>query len=140
MAANTLAGYLMSHDDRRFNYRELALSTLEEALEHPFPNADQEQHASAVYHIPAAIKLFETVGDKICQWCEESIQASRQDLRQSGPLWTGQSGYCRGRWELWQRKFHEISGVAQLPKEYQDGTRKTVETMSEISQKYTYTF
>ena len=49
-------------------------------------------------------------------------------------MWTGEHGFCMGRWELWQKRFGELSGEDSLDETDREGAKKAGESMSEIRQ------
>jgi hypothetical protein len=70
ISAHELLGLLMKHDPTRLRIDVNALWTISEALEHLIPNpCNQQQQTRSLYHLPAATRLIETAGRRICQWC-----------------------------------------------------------------------
>lgn len=97
-AANILIGRLMLQDEERFDYRLEALWTLRDALEYPVLDSSSQQQFARLYRaVPAATKLVETIGQKICQWCHDLQGRLQEDSGPGDPLWTGQRGFCGRR-------------------------------------------
>lgn len=123
----------MIHDEKKFDYRMHALWTIRDALEHPLPNPSSPSRQTwSLYHLPAAIKLIETVGDKIYQWCCEAEDRPADDSGPAGPLWDGGRGFCKKRWQFWKKRFHESSSEILLKEEHQIGARTAFDTMEQI--------
>jgi hypothetical protein len=119
-AANIIIGRLMLHDEKQFDYRLEALWTLRDALEYPIrENSDQQQLARLYRAVPAAIKLIETISQRIHQWCYELQGKPQEDSGPGGLLWEGDRGFCVGRWELWQKRFLELSNESSVHEEDQ---------------------
>jgi hypothetical protein len=132
-AANILIGHLMLHDEKRFDYRLEALWTLRDALECPIlSNSDQQQLGRLYRAVPAAIKLIETIGQRIYQWCHELQGKPQEDSGPGGPLWKGERGFCVGRWEFWQKRLGELSGEDSLDETDREGATKAADSMSEL--------
>jgi hypothetical protein len=49
-----------------------------------------------------------------------------------GKLWDGKHAFCKGRWELWKRRFFEISDEGSFGGEVGDCARKASEMMAKI--------
>jgi hypothetical protein len=49
-----------------------------------------------------------------------------------GPLWNGKRDFCRGRWDLWCRRFVDLSSEEWLDEEYRDGAKRAADIMSGI--------
>lgn len=81
IAANELVAHLTVYDDKRFDYSIHACWTMRDALEYPLPSSGQEQHATTLCHLPAAMKLVEIVGHKICHWCYVSNDGLQEEGR-----------------------------------------------------------
>lgn len=135
-AANELIGLLMICDEERFDYRVHALWTMRDALEHPLPNpSNTSQQVWSLCHLPAAMKLIETVGHKIYRWCCEAEGRPEDDAGPAGPLWDGGRGFCRERWQFWRKRFYESSTEILLKEVHQVGARTAFDTMSQIERR-----
>lgn len=132
-AANVLIGRLMLYDEKRFDYRSEALWTLRDALEVPILESDQQRLARLYHAVPAAIKLIETIGQRIYQWCYEPQDKPQEDFGPGDPLWTGQRGFYKGRWEFWRKRFLDLSDESMLGEEEREGARKAAQSMSDLS-------
>lgn len=134
-AANVLIGRLMQHDKERFDYRMEALWTLRDALECSIlGNSDQQQLARLYRAVPTAIKLIETIGQYICQWCHDLDEKRQENPGPGGPLWEGQRGFCKRRWEFWQKRSLELSNESSLDEKDREGAKEAAETMLVFSQ------
>jgi hypothetical protein len=124
----------MLHDEKRFDYRLEALLTLRDALECSIlGNSDKQQLARLYRAVPAAIKLIETIGQRIYQWCYELQGKPQEDPGPGGPSWKDERGFCVGRWELWQKRFLKLGDESSLGEEDRQGAKKAAETMSDLS-------
>lgn len=133
-AANVLIGRLMLHDEKRFDYRLETLWTLRGALEYPIrDDYDQQQLARLYRAVPAAVKLVETLGQRIYQWCHESQNKPQEDAGPGRPFWEGQRGFCLGRWQFWQKRFLDLSDESTLDEEEREGASKAARAMSDLS-------
>lgn len=129
-AANVLIGRLMPLDEERFEYHLEALWTLRDALEVPIlGKSDQEQLARLCRAVPAAIKIIETIGQRICQWCHELDGKQQEDPGPGGPFWKGQRSFCIGRWKFWQKRLLELSNESSLEEKDREGAKEAAETM-----------
>jgi hypothetical protein len=127
----------MVHDQDRFDYRSFTLYAFKSALEYSesVPEAeDDEQHPDYQKgHILAAAKLVEIAGSIIHEWDFEFESGPLiGDKGSGGALWDGKHGFCKGRWELWKRRFFEISDEGSFGDEVGDCARKAGEAMAEI--------
>jgi hypothetical protein len=135
VAMNTLIALLMVHDQERFNYRSFALYTFRSALEYSesAPEDDEQHPDCQKCHILAAAKLVEIVGSRIYEWDFEFESGPLiGDKGSGGALWDGKHGFCKGRWELWKRRFFEISDEGVFGNEVGECARKASEIMAEI--------
>jgi hypothetical protein len=137
VAMNVLIALLMVHDQDRFDYRSFTLYAFKSALEYSesVPEAeDDEQHPDYQKgHILAAAKLVEIAGSIIHEWDFEFESGPLiGDKGSGGALWDGKHGFCKGRWELWKRRFFEISDEGSFGDEVGDCARKAGEAMAEI--------
>jgi hypothetical protein len=111
VAVNALVVTLLDYDEEAFKgHRTLALWTFRSALEYPqsMPEDDAEQEWEG--HVLAAAVMVEIAGEKIQNWDFEFESGPWiGDMGAGGPLWNGKHGFCKGRWELWQRRFFELS-------------------------------
>ena len=125
----------MVFDEKLFDYSAEALYTMEGALEHPFPDFfDQHRHVCTIAHLPAAMILVQTAGHKICHWCHKAGGRPSWNDEPGGPLWDGQLGFSKGRWQLWRERFLALSGNTSLSKQCRDGAWRAADTMSDIEQ------
>jgi hypothetical protein len=132
--ANVLIGRLMLYDEKRFDYRLEILWTLRDALEYPIRDDSDRQQLARLYRaVPAAVKLIETIGQKIYQWCYEPQDKPQEDPRPGVPLWKGQRGFCMGRWEFWHKRFLDLSDESTLDGEEREGASKAARAMSDVS-------
>ena len=122
----------MLYDVQQFDHRLLALWTMRDALEYPLPyTMDRSQHRRSICSIPAAVRLVEVAGQLIARWDRQFKQDSRS-APGGGPLWKGKHGFCKERWQFWQRRFVELSTEDWLEEESRSGARKAADVMSRI--------
>jgi hypothetical protein len=138
---NALIGHLMLHNIKLFNYELFALWTMRNALEYPLSDSGgaqkkvKGQREQSLCSIPAAVALVEVVGELMYSWDHEFEHSALMAPGSGGPLWSGKHGFCRERWNLWRRRFIELSCDDGLEGKYRDGTRKAAHVMSAIEQK-----
>ncbi|KAL6234503.1 hypothetical protein BDW75DRAFT_212083 [Aspergillus navahoensis] len=115
------AALLMATDEPVFaSYSWFALITLRSALETPTEQMRPAEPLEA--WIPAAASWIETLGVEIYKWDEEFESGPKVGARgKGGPLWDGKHGFCKERWELWRKRFGEIS---RMEGELVEGLRK----------------
>jgi hypothetical protein len=138
VAVNALVATLLDYDERRFRgNRNLALWTFRSALEYTpsMPEADAEQEWEG--HVLAAAAIVEIAGEKIQHW-DFGFESGPLigDMGAGGPLWDGKHGFCKGRWELWQTRFFELSADTAEPLlsgEAREKARVASETMARPS-------
>lgn len=127
----------ITYDDERFNCRNLALWTFRSALEYTASTLEDYEEDSWESHILAAAAIAEIAGEKIQHWdFEFESRPLIGDMGVGGPLWDGKHGVCKGRWELWQRRFFELSADTTetlLSNETREKARKAGEAMSKPS-------
>jgi hypothetical protein len=129
---------MLQHEER-FDYRLEALWTLRDALEYPVLDSSSQQQFARLYRaVPAATKLVETIGQKICQWCHDLQGRLQEDSGPGDPLWTGQRGFCVGRWIfVAEERLLELSDESSLGEETRESAKKAAQTMSKLSQRCT---
>jgi hypothetical protein len=135
VAMNTLIALLMVHDQERFDYRSFALYTFRSAPEYSesAPEDDEQYPDSQKCHVLAAAKLVEIVGSTIYEWDFEFESGTLVgDKGYGGALWDGKHGFCKGRWELWKRRFFEIGCGDSFGSEVGECARKASEIMAAI--------
>jgi hypothetical protein len=135
VAMNTLIALLMVHDQARFDYRSFTLYTFRSALEYSesAPEDDEQHPDSQKCHILAAAKLVEIARSMIYDWdFEFEFGSLIGDKGSGGALWDGKHGFCKGRWELWKRRFFEIGDEGNFGDEVGECARKAAEVMAEI--------
>ena len=107
-----------------------ALWTMRAALETPVPRTDFDAPDA---QIPAAAALVSILGREMYSWDREFPYGGRQgDPGRGGPLWQGQHGPCKERWQLWRRRFGELSRAAELSDELKTIAREAEAQMAEI--------
>jgi hypothetical protein len=131
---NELIARLMLHDEKKFNYSWFALWTMRNALEYPLPySADPRQNQPSLCSIPVAVRLVEIAGRLIFRWDHEFKHGPSEGRPgMGGPLWNGKRDFCRGRWDLWCRRFVDLSSEEWLDEEYRDGAKRAADIMSGI--------
>ena len=95
---------LMATKEPVFSYSWFALITLREALETPAHECSAESLEAL---IPAAAAWISILGADIYQWNEGFDGA----LGKGGPLWKGQCGFSKERWQFWKERFGELATV-----------------------------
>ncbi|KAL5001797.1 hypothetical protein BDV10DRAFT_138493 [Aspergillus recurvatus] len=118
------AALLMATDEPVFaSYSWFALLALRSALETPAEQLRSTEPLEA--WIPAAAAWIETLGVEIYNWDEEFESGPKVGARgKGGPLWNGKHGFCKGRWELWRKRFGEVS---RMEGELAEGVRKVAQ-------------
>jgi hypothetical protein len=135
VAMNVLIALLMVHDQDRFDYRSFTLYTFRSALEYSAsaPEYDEDVPDYQKCHILTAAKLVEIAGSLIYEWDVEFESGPLiGDKGSGGKLWDGKHGFCKGRWELWKRRFFGISDEGSFGDEVGDCARKATEVMAKI--------
>lgn len=130
---NALIAKLMTFDDKRFDYRDLMLWTFRTALEYAAeePNREAPGPDRRKCHILAAAELVKIAGHLIRHWdFEYEFGPLDGDPGAGGALWNGKHGFCKGRWELWKRRFIEVSFEEELSDEVRACAKTASETMS----------
>lgn len=100
------------------------LCTMRSALETPIDQINMELDPPDVF-IPAAAAWVPILGAEMYYWDKEFHYGDvHGDPGGGGPLWNGQHGFCRERWQVWRKRFGELSlsnelneGLRQLCKE-----------------------
>jgi hypothetical protein len=133
-AVNELIALLMLHDSRKFDYSFFALWTVRDALEYPLPcPATPRQHHRSLCSVPAAVRLIEVAGRLPWSWDQEfEYGPSKGNPGGGGPLWGRKRGFCGERWDLWRRRFGELSAGEWLDGECRDGARRAADIMKKI--------
>ncbi|CAG8199396.1 unnamed protein product [Penicillium nalgiovense] len=117
---------LMATKEPVFAYSWFALITLRDALETP---VDQSSAGNLEALIPAAAAWISILGADIYQWNEGFDGA----LGKGGPLWKGQQGFCKERWQFWKERFGELATIeAETGDEVRTTARDTGRMMEEI--------
>jgi hypothetical protein len=125
---------LLAYDEERFNYRSLALWTFRSALEYASSAPQDSEEGSWEGHVLAAAEIAEIAGEKIRHWDFEFESGPFiGDMGAGGPLWNGKHGFCKERWELWQRRFLELSAEPLLSDKAREKARMAGETMARLS-------
>jgi hypothetical protein len=135
VAINELIALLITRNHNRFNYQSFMLYTFKSALEYneTAPENDEQHPDCQKCHILAAAKLVEIVGSMIYEWDFEFESGPLiGDKGSGGALWDRKHGFCKGRWELWKRRFFEICGKGFFGKEVGECARKAGQAMSKI--------
>ncbi|KAJ5493750.1 hypothetical protein N7463_009837 [Penicillium fimorum] len=119
------AGLVATHEPV-FAYSWFALITLREALETP---ADQSSVGNLEALIPAAAAWISILGANIYQWNERFDGA----LGKGGPLWKGQHGFSKERWQLWKERFGELVTIeVEIGDEVRTAAKDAKRMMEEI--------
>ncbi|KAL5050571.1 hypothetical protein BDW71DRAFT_172743 [Aspergillus fruticulosus] len=127
------AALLMATEEPVFaSYSWCALITLRSALETPTEQMRPAEPLEA--WIPAAAAWIETLGVEIYKWDEEFESGPKVGARgKGGPLWDGKHGFCKERWELWRRRFGEVSRMeGELAEEVRKIAQDAETVMKEI--------
>ncbi|CDM38198.1 hypothetical protein DTO013E5_8639 [Penicillium roqueforti] len=95
---------LMATKEPVFAYSWFALITLREALETP---AHEYSPGKVEALIRAAAAWISILGADIYQWNEGFDGA----LGKGGPLWKGQCGFSKERWQFWKERFGELATI-----------------------------
>jgi hypothetical protein len=135
VALNTLIALLMTYNQDRFDYRSFTLYTFRNGLEYSAsaPKYIVEVPDYQKCHVVAATKLVEIAGSIIYEWDIEFESGPLiGDKGRGGKLWDGKHGFCKGRWELWKRRFFEISADGSFGDKVEDCARKAGEVMAKI--------
>lgn len=130
---NTLIAQLMVRDAERFDYKIFMLWTLRSALEYTAetPEAGSQSPDFRACHILAAAELVKVSGHLICHWDFEVESGPLiGDRGAGGVLWDGKHGFCKERWELWRRRFLEVSQEEELSNEVGACAKTANEAMS----------
>ncbi|OQE40924.1 hypothetical protein PENCOP_c005G02385 [Penicillium coprophilum] len=123
---NKFTARLMATQESVFAYSWFALITLREALETP---ADQSSERNLEALIPAAAAWISILGADIYKWNERFDGA----LGKGGPLWKGQHGFCKERWQLWKERFGELVTIeAEIRDEVRTAAKDAKRRMEEI--------
>lgn len=100
------------------------------ALETP---SDQAIREPIEAFIPAAAAWISILGREMYDWDKEFPYGSPYgDPGGGGPLWDGQHGFCKGRWQLWRERFKELSKSDELSNEARETAARAAATMAEI--------
>ena len=98
-----------------FNYSFFVIATMRKALEEPESNPDHDVREAA---IPSAVAWVTVMGSDIYTWNKEFPYGGRLgDRGKGGALWEGKHGFCVERWQLWKRRFGELSRSTELSDE-----------------------
>ncbi|KAJ5188022.1 Protein of unknown function DUF3632 [Penicillium cf. griseofulvum] len=117
---------LMATQEPVFGYSWFALITLRKALETP---ADQLSAGDLEAMILAAAAWISILGADIYQWNEGFDGA----LGKGGPLWKGQHGFCKERWQFWKVRFEELVKIeVDLGDEVRTAAKDAKRMMEEI--------
>ena len=88
---------------------------MRDALETPVHQGETQEHDA---FLPAAAAWISLLGREIYSWDREISHGDEQgDPGMGGPLWNGQHGPCKERWQLWKTRFEELSQLEQLSDE-----------------------
>jgi hypothetical protein len=135
---NALVATLLTYDEELFDYRNFILWTFRSALEYTasMPECDDAEKEWEG-HVLAAAAIAEIAGAKVRDWDFEFESGPYiGDPGAGGALWDGKHGFCKGRWELWQRRFFEVSAdttEALLSDEAREKARMAGEIMVKLS-------
>jgi hypothetical protein len=100
------------------HFGKFALWLMRAALE--YPGNDRELEPLETY-LPAAVAWVSILGQEIFSWDNEFPSGKREgDPGRGGPLWDGQHGFCKERWNLWKQRFTELSSSNELTKELRE--------------------
>lgn len=128
----------MRRDMKLFRYDLFALWTIRGALEQSLPDPGsahrnvKSQRELSLCSIPAAVRLVAILGELMYSWDHEFEHSPLQAPGGGGPLWSGKHGFCRERWDLWRRRFAELSRDNGLEQGYRAEARKAANVMSAI--------
>ena len=128
---NKFAAQLLRTDEMFMSYDWWALVVMREALEYPdLYNIDRPQPDVL---IPTALAWLSISGPQIYTWDKEFlISPTKGDRGRGGPLWSGQHGFCKERWELWKRRFGELSSSTELSEDLRKLAGECVAKMKEV--------
>jgi hypothetical protein len=127
----------MTYDEELFDYRRFILWTFRSALEYT-ASMPEYYHSEKEWegHVLAAAAIAGIAGAKVRQWDDEFESGPYiGDPGAGGALWDGKHGFCKGRWELWQRRFFEVSADATealLSDEAREKSRQAGEIMVKL--------
>ncbi|OJJ89201.1 DUF3632 domain-containing protein [Aspergillus glaucus CBS 516.65] len=109
---DTFTALLMATEEPVFAYSWFALITLRDALETPPNELSEEDPLEAL--TPAAAAVGNAPG-------------------RGGPLWKGNHGFCKERWELWLERFGEVARMeGEIGDKVRMIARDAVQIMREI--------
>lgn len=134
VAVNELVATLILYDEERFKYHLFLLWSLRSALERPsWVVMAGDRKAILECYVKAAAKLIEIAGPEIRHWEHEYEHGPLVgDPGSGGDLWQGKGGFCKDRWELWRRRFGELSVEEGLGAEARGCAMRAGEMMAEI--------
>ncbi|KAJ5970270.1 uncharacterized protein N7479_000188 [Penicillium vulpinum] len=116
---------LMATKEPVFAYSWFALITLRDTLETPEQSSARNLEAL----IPAAAAWISILGAEIYQWNEEFDGA----LGRGGPLWKGQHGFCKERWQFWKERFGELAVIeVEIGDEVRTAAKNAKQIMEEV--------
>lgn len=109
---------------------------MRELLETPIEEMNTEYEPSE-RNIPAAAAWISILGKEMYSWDKEFPYGHVGDLTVGdpglgGPLWDGQHGFCKGRWQLWRKQFGELSSSDKLTEGLRQMCKEIEARMSEI--------
>ena len=128
---NKLAALLMRRQlSFTADFDAFAIYTMRPALETPI-GQDETQAPDA--EIPAAAAWISVLGREMYSWDREFPHGDREgDPGRGGPLWRGQHGPCKERWQLWRRRFGELSRADELSDELRKIAKDAEAQMADI--------
>lgn len=104
---NRLAALLMKSGKPAFQFEFFTIIAMRNALETP---PQKPGRHPPDFYVPAAATWIDIVGQEIFFWDYEFPHGPLEgDPGRGGPLWTGKRGFCNERWQLWNKRFEEIS-------------------------------
>lgn len=123
------------------DYEDWPLVAMREALEHHQPKRgfNREKWPTEAW-LPAAAIWVSMLGQEMYALDNDYTCPNRLVNRgRGGPLWDGQQGFCRRRWDLWKQRFFELSEAGGglddvLRKVAREGGEKMVEVERNGSQ------
>lgn len=101
------------------------------ALESKVSQRDQGDPLDAF--LPAAAAWIDIAGSSLRKCEDDFPPASGAKPGKGGPLWDGKHGFCAERWDLWQKRFGELTSDSQLSQGLRDTAREAGEKMKKLS-------
>jgi len=106
---NKFLAHLMITTVPAFSFSIFALWAMRAALETPLVHLRPE-HDTPDITLPAAAAWISVAGAQIYGWDEEFSHGPKVGAPgSSGPLWNGKHGLCKERWQLWGKRFGELT-------------------------------